>query len=307
MLSCSGLVRKVATNTTADLTQEGSVAPYAINDYDFFARALPANIVFLESLQMNSPNNSLLFGQIIKAYGSYGFGYGETEMIKRARSLQYSDMRPHAEMATQWYAKATRVGDQWFQSKDSSLAAFLKQGPDDESRKKYLHSLFSSGDATGLFYLGQAWASYLNFHRDRPELVAQLPAAKVLVDFACEKNPDLDFGACQLFHALYLLSRPRMLGGNPKQGEVVINQLCRKYPSNLLYQLAKVQYVLLPQERTAEVQSSLNSLRSQLQQWDRSRFQLSAPRKDTERYTQLFNAIAYERFQALPPMKKGKR
>ncbi|MDH4466461.1 MAG: TRAP transporter TatT component family protein [Bacteriovoracaceae bacterium] len=301
LFGCSGLVKKMATNTTAELAKEGSQAPYYIFDYDYFSKALPGNLLFLESLRANSPKNSTLFVQIIKAYSSYGFGYGETEMMKSANSLGLSEISKFSHLATPWYAKAVKVGDEWLKSKGSSLEKFIQIGNDESDTKKYLNSLFKKDDAEGLFYFGQAWASYLNFHRDQPELVLLLPQAKSLIDFACEWNPNIDFGACDLFKAVYLLSRPKMLGGNPESGENNLQKLRDQYPQNLLYPISYIQYVLIPQDRVSEVKLLLPKLLSQFEIWQK---QISAiPVKEKmlsyDERLNLFNAIAWERFQIL--------
>ena len=301
LTSCSGFVNKVATDTTASLAEVGSTAPYSIPQYDYFTKALPGNILFMESLLANSPRNSTLFAQLIKAYSSYGFGYGETEMIKRAQSFQYSEMKNHAQLATLWYAKSVDYGDQWLKSKGTSLKGLIEAGLDLETKKSFLDTHFNDSDAPGLFYLGQAWASYLNFNRHRPELVAQLPHAKILIDYSCQINPDLDFGACGLFKAVYLLSRPKMLGGNPVEGEKVLISLMKQYPLHLLYPLAYMQYVLVPQDRTSELKSAQAKVLEQLNIWEKSLYQLPTEKgyaqkqQDPYRMFHLFNAIASER------------
>lgn len=109
---------------------------------------------------------------------------------------------------------------------------------------KKLHTN-SEEDLNAVFFMAQAWAGLINLQRDKPQLLAQLPTAKLLIDWVCTNRPNFFYGSCDIFYGVYESSRPPALGGQPEKGREHFIRAIKNNPQNLFARIAFIQYYLI--------------------------------------------------------------
>ena len=257
--SCSS-VRSVALNTSVDLFEKGSLQMETESEWDFFEAGALANIKMLEGLLYNDPENEKLLTLVIKGYSGLGFGVYETLYITdKYKDRANSQAKANAISA---YTRAVEYGRVYMGEKGIDSSFLLENVLTPRKIVEKLKSELDEDDVEAIFYTAQSWMSLINLQRTDLSLVAQLPAVKSLFDWSCELKPDIQNGACSLFYGLYELSRPKMLGGNPKKGREILSDYMNKNPYNMLAKITYFEYVLIAGGEEEKYKSFKNHLRS---------------------------------------------
>ena len=101
-------------------------------------------------------------------------------------------------------------------------------------------------EVEAVFFTAQSLAGLINLQKQNIALIGELSLAKGLFDWACGLRPNIHFGACDLFFGSYQSSRPRMLGGNPKEGRKIFERAIKRYPQNYLIRIAFIEHYIIP-------------------------------------------------------------
>jgi len=249
--SC-GLVQKVAVNTTSDLLYDASYQLETVDNWDNFKDAVPANLTIVESLHYLEPHNEKLLVSLIKGFTSYAFVVNETLYYDDFLSSKQNS--PNLHQALLNYSKAVKYSEKFFAERKISyqeLVESLNKG----TTTQLLNDHFDSGsiyDREGLFFTAQAIGSLVNLQRTKMDMIAQLPVAKALFDWVCNKDPNINFGACDLFYGAYEAGRPKMLGGNPQKGKEIFLKMIAARPENWLARASYLQYYVVPMSEESE-------------------------------------------------------
>jgi hypothetical protein len=293
--SCS-VVQKAAVNTTADLAQNGQKQLQTLNSWETIKVGIPAQIAFAETLIASNPTNTTLLTQLIKGYAALGFVVYETQMFNTQQELKDY----YAEQAQLTYSRALNWGEKFLLEKNIKWNQLLIGVSDVEKLEELLDNHLSMDDHVAVFFIGQAWASLINLSRDQVRLVNHLPIARNLIQYVCKKNPDFEDGMCPLFEAIYQISRPKMLGGNPELGAKLFKETIKKYPYNLLYAISYLQYYLAPQKKFQEFTAALKNLDPQFKSYIESQKRPNYLNLKNEFLkhpeNNLYNTMAHERF-----------
>ncbi len=76
LTSCSGLVRKTAIRTSAELFKEAAESITAETDWNYFKESAPAGIKTLEGFLSLEPSNQSLLRTLARAHAGYVFFAG---------------------------------------------------------------------------------------------------------------------------------------------------------------------------------------------------------------------------------------
>jgi hypothetical protein len=302
-VSCS-VVQKVAVNTTADLAHNGQQELQTMNSWDAIKAAIPAQLAFAETLIASNPHNTTLLAQLIKGNAGLGFAVFETQMLEKFNDVeQKKSFELQAKMA---YTRAVNWGEKYFLEKNISWNELLIGANDEQKLFELLKKNTSEEDHLAIFFTGQAWASLINLSRDYVRIVNHLPVARNLIRYVCEKDPQFEKGMCTLFEAIYALSRPKMLGGNPDLGFKLFHEVQKKYPYNLLYPVTFIQFYLLPQKKFQDIKSLAEKLKPQFESYFEAQKIPKYLKSKNEFYNvpenNLYNSLAYIRYMAFLKM-----
>jgi hypothetical protein len=247
-LSACGGLQKAAVTTTGALIYDASKEIETETNWEFFKQAVPANLKFMEGLHYVEPNNQDLLVSLVKGYTGYAYGVSETLALEE--KLSDKGRRFHQQALAQ-YSRAIKYALAYLSEEGLSYKKLQRAVRSDGGLPNLLENHLDSDDQRDrelVAFAAQAFAGYINLRRDEMSIIAQLPVAKAMFDWVCEAEPEINYGACDIFFAVYEAGRPKSLGGNPEKGEKLFMQALEKYPHNWLVRLTYVQYVVLPQK-----------------------------------------------------------
>ena len=138
--------------------------------------------------------------------------------------------------------------------------------------------------------------------------MSNLASVKTIIDWVCKKNPDFDYGSCDLFYAVYEAGRPAMLGGSLERGQKIFLKTIKKYTHNLLARVSYIQYYIVPTMDEVLYAKEAEFLKKELIHWRESLNQgTRGPlNKKYVKHSEfnLFNSIAEKRFNIIEKYKK---
>jgi hypothetical protein len=294
------MMRSMALKTTIELVDKGSKEMETETDWHTFSASSPANIKTLEGFYFNDPSNLQLVKVLIKSHSGVGFGIYETlHLDKSLKGKKNSDFKT---LAITSYTKAVRYGWKYLEENDIEPQFLYDNILETNKIKEKLDSELDDDDVEAIYFMGQAWAGAINLQRTNIKLVAQLPIAKALIDWSCERNPDIQNGACDLFYGMYEYSRPRMLGGNPKKGKKILAEGMKKYPYNMLLKTIYFEFVIVKGDEESKYKSFKKNLRTDFKKF-KALNNIAKLKSDNPFLNKpelnLYNAIALKRYEAI--------
>ncbi len=273
------------------------------DSWEFFRNSAPGNLKFLELMYLTDVNNRELLATVIKAHVGYGFSVPETLAFEE--ELKGGNSSAHKTEAIHHYTRALDYGVHYMSLRDISRDDILHL-PEEKFRKK-LHKEISRNDHVAVVYMAQAWGSLINLQKDNVALISQIPRVKILFEHICSENPTIENGICDIFHAQYEATRPRIAGGNPERAKELYASARKKYPYHLLIPVNLIQYVYLPAMEEDEYEKLANYLKTEFSEWaNKNRANLKdETRYRDHRHLDLYNSVARKRLEIIEQNKKS--
>lgn len=293
LMGCSS-VQKLALKGVTPIFVEGSTKLTYERNWEFFREASPANIKLVEMLYLQDTKNLELLSTLIKTYAGYTYAVPET--LALGDEFAGMDESLHKQNAILLYTKALDYGLDYFQQKGITKNDLLNL--DEKKLLDKIKSKLSGKDLTAALFTAQSWLSLINLQKDNVALIAQVPRAKIVIDWVCGKDPSIENGLCDIFYAQYEGSRPKMLGGNPEKAKELYLAAIKKRPRHLLIRIGYIQYLILPGFDKEAYEFEAKALREEFSKWEdinRDNLVDNSEYKSVE-HLNLFNAIARKRF-----------
>lgn len=303
--ACSG-VQKVAVSTTGGVIYQASYEIETEANWELFAQAVPGTLKLMEGLHSLNPDNKNLTISLIKGYAGYSFAVHESLALDE--QLRGINKGPHYQQSLALYSKAIRYGLGYLEKKGITYKDLLQASRRENGVSEILDkklSRKSTLDQELIVFTAQSLASNINMQRDQMLMVAQLPVAKALFDWVCEVNPDIHFGACDIFFGAYEGGRPAMLGGNPIAGDKMYQKAMKKFEHNWLIRLSYLQYILLQKQDVTAIKEQMKILEGyhqihlEQQNWRPPTLSKGEHPAFAEKRIRFFQTIAMKRFEIL--------
>lgn len=297
LMSCS-VVQKVAVGTTGQIAGQASYEMEQERDWEVFYQATPGNLKFIEGLLYLEPKNEELLLASLKARAGYGFGVYETLWLDERLSAREDEIVKNS--LNMNYSKAIEYGLRLLELKGVELKV-LQTKLQDNKLNDYLNKNLDKNDLELVFYTAQSMGSLVNYNRSRPILVSRLPLVKGLFDWVCEKDPNFNHGACEIFYGAYEAGRPKMLGGNLEKGRAHFLKAIEKFPYNRLARVSYMIHYVIPTFDNKEFVNQKDILEESFEELD----ELYIWNPDSNRLGEelkkaaLFNAIAKKQFEII--------
>lgn len=305
LTSCSSL-RRTGVGIFSGGLSDGSAKLMQEKDYEYFKLSTPANLKMMESLLAIDEENEQLLATIIQGFSAYAFGVYETQYLNEL--YQEIDNGEARERSLAFYSKAVEYGKKYIELKGIDFNKFKQNTIEPSRGVEYLKKHFDEEDMTALFFMAQAWASMINMDKSNILLVGELTNAKSIFDWACSINPDFQYGACQIFQAGYLSSRPKMLGGDPQKGSEIFKQQIKLRPYNMIILVSYLQYSVIPAIDEDEYHSIAKKIESLQEKIDRQATYAQRLQNKYEAipaHLNLLNAFAWEKFKIIKKQRKN--
>ena len=301
LVGCSS-IQKLAVKGVTPIFVEGSDKLTYERNWEFFKEASPSNIQLVEMLYLQDPENLPLLTTLIKTYAGYTYAVPET--LAFGDELSGVEGSIHKQNAISYYTKTLDYGLSYFLMKGITKNDLLTL--DAKKLSKKIKEKLSKKDLTAVLFTAQAWLSLINLQKDNVALITQIPRAKIVIDWVCGEDKDIENGVCDMFYAQYEGSRPKMLGGNPEKAKELYSAAMKKRPKHLLIRVGYIQYLVLPgfDEEAYAYESKI--LKEEFAKWSEINRDTLV---DTSEYKSvshlnLFNAIAMKRFEIIEQNKK---
>ncbi len=246
LVSCSTM-NKMAVGGSSGLIYSASNGVLSESNYEIFKSGVTGNLLLIEGLLAQSPENKDLLATLNKGYAGYAFAVNETQMNEEEwAELKSEDGKRQALFN---YTRAINFGLRYLSIKGIELQDIM--GRMNESQGIFLLLDKKLGDSKRdlevVLFTAQSLAGAINLQKDNIGIVSQLPAAKGMFDWVCTKDPSINYGTCDIFYGAYEAGRPQMLGGNPAKGKEIFLKAIAKHPHNWLIRTSYMQFYLIPQ------------------------------------------------------------
>lgn len=207
LTGCS--LRTMAINTVADsLVAAGDV--YASDDDPELVRqALPFALKTIEALLAEQPENRKLLLAACRGFAQYSYAFVDTEAY-RLESVDYRAALEERERALKLYLRARDYGLRSLELESPGVGRRLEVAPETAL------AAFGVDEVPLLYWTGAAWGGTISLGKDRPELTADLPAVRALIERTLELDPDYDLGAAHSV-MIVLEALPEAMGGSPER------------------------------------------------------------------------------------------
>ncbi|HLE12519.1 MAG: hypothetical protein A2504_03565 [Bdellovibrionales bacterium RIFOXYD12_FULL_39_22] len=311
--SCSSL-QKIGLSATSDLLYKGGNSIKLEENWNNFKVGTLANLQMIEGLHFLHPTNENFLLTLLKGYSAYAFGVNETLYIDDY--FAENNRQEHKDQAIYNYSKAMAYGEKLWEEKELDFSEVLRRSSSDNdgpnSLANYLDKKLSSDvpDIEAIFFMAQALGGLINLQKEKIHMVALATTMKGMMDWACNKRPELNYGACQLFSAAMLVSRPKMLGGDPEQGKKIFLEAIAKWPDNLLLRVSFLQFYAIPMSdedaykgQQKEIEAGLKQHLGKMVWAYQSKKNLGSENKIPDDL-KLFNAIAIKRYELITKFEK---
>lgn len=196
--ACS--MAELTVKASMPMIEGGITALNRETDLQLAAAAMPPNIELMEGMIINAPDNEELRNYAAQAYYGYAYGFIEDTSPQRAINF-YKRGLNHAR----------------YNLHNSGLSEKILSG-DLQTLQSELASL-DEDDVPALFWAASNWAKWIDHNRDKPEAIADLPKAAMLMQRVIELDENFYMAGPHLFFGVYNGSRSPMLGGNFKLSE----------------------------------------------------------------------------------------
>ena len=211
-------MNKIVADGTGALMDEAAPALDALWDYELAGAGIPGSIVQLEAIWSVSPDNEDLCLNLAKAYVGYALGWVESEyeIAYAAGDMDKADrLRQRARLM---YLRARNLALRAMRNRDEGIDKALKV-TSDTALASYLAKHYQDKDDVGpVFWAGMAWGAAINVSLDQPDLIADAPTAKTLVERARKLDDSYFSGGAYIFLGSVEAAIPVLMGGNPEKG-----------------------------------------------------------------------------------------
>jgi predicted anti-sigma-YlaC factor YlaD len=204
LLGCS--VRSMAINAVANSLSAGGSTFASDDDPELVRDAVPFALKTYEALLEERPRHRGLLLAATKGFTQYSYAFVDTDALLLEDTDPAASRVQHLR-ARKLYLRARGYGLRALELDRPGIAAALRQDP------KAAVAAFGPKDVELLYWTAAVWAAVISSGMEDPELVADYPAVRALLERALELDPDWDEGA--LHEAMISLeSVPEAMGGS---------------------------------------------------------------------------------------------
>lgn len=233
--SCSTLQRMVLKGASPILL-DGADKFEQERSWDFFRNSAPANLKFVEMLYLQDTKNLELLSALIKNYSVYAFVVPET----LAMDDVWGGLDPsvHKQNAIEIHTRALDYGIDYLQMKDINTNSLLNLS--EAKLRKLFNANLGEDDYKAILFTAHSWLRLIHLQKENAIIASQIPRTKILFDWVCKKNPDIENHLCEMFNAQYESSR------NLEKGKELFREAILKRPHNLLIRLSYIESSIIP-------------------------------------------------------------
>lgn len=202
--SCS--IRRYAVRTVANSLTSGPDVYGTDEDPELIRDALPFGLKTMESLLGVVPDHQGLLLTLCKGYTTYAFAYVQSEGDVLVNSDYARSVALH-QRALKLDLRARAYGLRGLDARYKGISEQLRLDPAKAAAR------IQKRDVPMLYWTAAAWGSAISLGKDQPELLADLPAIRALMDRGLQLDESFEGGA--MHEAMIVLDAlPAAMGGS---------------------------------------------------------------------------------------------
>lgn len=207
---CAG-VRRVAVRSVAKSLATGGSVWASDDDLELVREALPTTLKTVESLLASDPRNPDLLLAAAGGFTQYAYAFLETDVLQ-AEAHDPAAAAAARERARRMYVRARDYALRGLELAHPGIGEALRKDP------MAAVAACTLADVPLLYWTGASWGAAIASGKDHPELLADLPAVRALLERGLALQEDFQAGA--LHAALISLDAlSPMMGGNPERAQ----------------------------------------------------------------------------------------
>ena len=209
-------IRSLAINSLANsLAASGDVFA-ADEDPELIRDATPFALKTIESLLAEKPEHRVLLLAACRGFAQYAYAFVETE-AERLEEVDFEASERQYQRALNLYIRARDYGLQSLELDHPGVTAALI------GKSATALSDFGVNDVPLLFWTGAAWGGVISLGQAQPDLVADFPAVRALLNRALELDESYDLGAIHSV-LIWLEAVPETMGGSAERARYHFNR-----------------------------------------------------------------------------------
>lgn len=182
------------------------------NDPELVRDAVPFGLKTMESLLEIVPKHKPLLLGLCRGFTQYAYAFVQAD-AERLEPVDYAGATELRARALNLFLRARDYGLRRMDLDYRGVAGELELDPAKAVAR------FRVKDVPVMFWTAAAWGSAISLGKDRPELVANLPAVRALIERAAALDEGFEGGS--LHEALILLEAlPEAMGGSPERARL---------------------------------------------------------------------------------------
>lgn len=202
---CSG-IRHLAVNSLADTLAAGGDVYTNDNDPELVADALPFALKTMETLLAEAPHHQGLLLATCQGFTQYSYAFVAFD-LPRLEVESYRLYKERRDRALKLYLRARDYCFRGLEEIAPGISERLRLDPEEAVQA------LDAKHVPLLFWTGTSWGSAISLGLDRPELVADAPAIRALLERALALDPGYQRGI--VHDAMILIeSLPETMGGS---------------------------------------------------------------------------------------------
>ncbi|MFB3144993.1 MAG: TRAP transporter TatT component family protein [Candidatus Methylomirabilales bacterium] len=211
---CGPLLKHLTVASATEIFRDGQAAFLREEDLLLAEQSLASNLKLLEVFLQAAPDNQDLLLQASQGFGAYTFAFVEDKIATHRDHPAL--VRLHQKRASRLYLRGRDYGLRVLALRHEPLAAALRA---DLHTFRDMMNLLQDEDVPALFWAAYGWAGSINWSRNRPEMMADVPRVVAMMGRALELDEEYFYAGPHLFLGVYYASRSRALGGDPSRAK----------------------------------------------------------------------------------------
>ena len=199
-------IQRIATKSAANSLTRGPDVFGTENDPELVRDALPFGLKTMEGFLQTLPRHEGLLITLCKGFTQYSYAFVQSEGDLIVNS-DYARASALHERAFRLYLRARDYGLRALALRHPGIADSLRLAPESASAR------LTTRDLEPLYWCAASWGSAIALGKDRPDMLADLPAIRALVNRGLALDERYQAGA---FHeaAIVLDALPAAMGGS---------------------------------------------------------------------------------------------
>ncbi len=204
LTGCS--IKRMAVRSVANSLTSGPDVFGTDDDPDLVRDALPFGLKTMESLLAVLPDHEGLLLTLCKGYAQYSYAFVQSEGDLLVNS-DYARATALHERAYKLHLRARDFGLRGLEKRYRGITAGLQTEPEAAAAR------IQARDVALLYWTAAAWGSAISLGKDRPEMLADLPAIRALMQRGLAVDEGFEGGA--MHEAMIVLEAlPAAMGGS---------------------------------------------------------------------------------------------